>query len=302
MNPRLSTKTHSERIYTKPATGASHRDRAKPSSAKMDCASETTKNAKDGGRNGEMLILEPEILDDKIILYLEYVTAEKGEIYVGMPSWEEPVSVFFSVTKPDIQTGLYIRRLVRYAQCSRSAFIIGLVYLKRLEANDNKLVLSPYNMHRLLITSLMLAAKIVDDRCYSNAHYARVGGIATVKEMNRLELQMLALLKYDLFVSPEEYDFFVRNLHDNKVLPNSPSAITRIHEYFPKQAQRSLLNNQGAASHPTGKKNFDQEDTPGSSSIRNGHNPPYHFDAPGSQLIILPPPKRKSIIHKFSNP
>lgn len=284
MNSRIRTKTQGQRCSTKQEkTGENSDNRPNPASSKMN-STQTTRNEKDA-TNGDMQVIEPEIPDEQIIKYLKIVTEDKGEAYSGMPSWEEAVSVFFSVTKPDIQTDLYIRRLVRYAQCSRSAFIIGLVYLKRLETNDSKLILSPYNMHRLLITSLMLAAKIVDDRCYSNAHYARVGGIATVKEMNRLELQMLALLKYDLFVSPEEYNYFVRSLRDNSELPNSPSAITKIHVYFPRQAARAVLN------HARTHKNYDQEDSPGNSS---GSNPAYRFDTPGTQLKILPPPKSDS--------
>ena len=39
-------------------------------------------------------------------------------------------------------------------------------------------VISSLNVHRLLITSIMLASKFFDDVYYNNAYYARVGGIS----------------------------------------------------------------------------------------------------------------------------
>ncbi|KAI9099134.1 hypothetical protein K1719_024901 [Acacia pycnantha] len=62
--------------------------------------------------------------------------------------------------------------------------------------------LTLFNVHRLLITTVMVAAKFVDDGCYSNGHYARVGGVSTA-EMNRMELELLFSLDFRLFVTTE---------------------------------------------------------------------------------------------------
>ena len=42
-------------------------------------------------------------------------------------------------------------------------------------------VISSLNVHRLLITSIMLASKFFDDVYYNNAYYARVGGISNIE-------------------------------------------------------------------------------------------------------------------------
>jgi len=52
----------------------------------------------------------------------------------------------------------------------------------------------------LLLTATVLAAKFVDDRYFTNKHYAKVGGIP-LRDLNALELSMLALLRYRLHVS-----------------------------------------------------------------------------------------------------
>lgn len=131
--------------------------------------------------------------------------ASRNEGKYALPVYSEPESVFFSVVKPEIPTKEYLKRLVTYTHCSPSAFVVMLIYLDRVALNEPRLIVTLYNMHRLLITALTLACKNLDDQCFANAHYAKVGGIPTVREMNRLELQMLKYLDRELFVTEEDY-------------------------------------------------------------------------------------------------
>jgi len=51
----------------------------------------------------------------------------------------------------------------------------------------------------------MLAVKFFDDVYYSNAYYAKVGGVKT-KEVNTLEQHFLRLIDWQLAVTPQEYE------------------------------------------------------------------------------------------------
>ncbi|KAG4189173.1 hypothetical protein ERO13_A08G210700v2 [Gossypium hirsutum] len=62
-----------------------------------------------------------------------------------------------------------------------------------------------FNVHRLLITSVMVAAKFMDDQHYNNAYYAKVGGISR-EEMNRLEMRFLFDLDFRLNVTTEVFN------------------------------------------------------------------------------------------------
>ncbi|OMO99160.1 Cyclin-like protein [Corchorus olitorius] len=64
--------------------------------------------------------------------------------------------------------------------------------------------LTSLNAHRLLITSVMIAAKFMDDQCYNNAYYAKVGGVST-EEMNGLEMKFLFSLDFRLHVTTEVF-------------------------------------------------------------------------------------------------
>ena len=58
---------------------------------------------------------------------------------------------------------------------------------------------------RVLFSSIMLAIKYNEDDYYSNAYYAKVGGIS-LPETNILEYEFLKLTKYSLFITRELYD------------------------------------------------------------------------------------------------
>ncbi|CAN1246853.1 CYCP3-1 [Linum grandiflorum] len=64
--------------------------------------------------------------------------------------------------------------------------------------------LTSLNVHRLLITSIMLAAKFVDDAFFNNAYYARVGGIST-GELNKLEMKFLFSIDFRLQVNTSTF-------------------------------------------------------------------------------------------------
>ncbi len=73
---------------------------------------------------------------------------------------------------------MHASRIHRYARCSPSCFVLALIYIDRLIQRDD-FVLSTLNVHRVVITSVMVAAKFFDDFYFNNAFYARVGGIST---------------------------------------------------------------------------------------------------------------------------
>jgi len=80
------------------------------------------------------------------------------------------------------------------------------VYIDRL-ISKRKVVLDALNVHRLVVTSVMLAAKFFDDMYLDNHHYAAVGGVPKT-EMNILELEFLFLLEFNLFVTTADYDMY----------------------------------------------------------------------------------------------
>lgn len=73
------------------------------------------------------------------------------------------LNAFHGVRAPSITIPKYIERIYKYTNCSPSCFVVGYVYMDRLAHKyPNSLVVS-LNVHRLLVTCVMVASKILDD-------------------------------------------------------------------------------------------------------------------------------------------
>lgn len=111
---------------------------------------------------------------------------------------------------PDVSIISYLERIRKYAKCSDCCFVMSLIYIDRMIESCN-VVLTSLNVHRLLITSIMLSAKFLDDLFYNNAFYAKLGGVS-VTELNGLELEFLEKIQFSLYVSPESYNKYLSEL------------------------------------------------------------------------------------------
>ncbi|XP_062183797.1 cyclin-P4-1-like [Phragmites australis] len=119
-----------------------------------------------------------------------------------------PASAFRATTKPGISVRSYMARIGRFAGCSPSCYVVAYVYLDRLLRRGRRaLAVDSYSVHRLLITAVLAAVKFMDDVCYNNAYFARVGGIS-LPEMNYLEVDFLFGVGFDLNVSPETFGHY----------------------------------------------------------------------------------------------
>ncbi|XP_022737704.1 cyclin-U4-1-like [Durio zibethinus] len=116
----------------------------------------------------------------------------------------QKISVFHGLTRPTLSIRSYLERIFKYANCSPSCFVVAYVYLDRFVQMQPSLPINSFNVHRLLITSVLVSAKFMDDMYYNNAYYAKVGGISTV-EMNILEVDFLFGLGFQLNVTPATF-------------------------------------------------------------------------------------------------
>jgi hypothetical protein len=105
----------------------------------------------------------------------------------------------------------YLKRIMKYGCCSPCCVVVGLIYLQRLKQRNPTVCLTSGNMQRLLLTSVMVAAKFLDDLYYSNKHWARIGGL-NLQELNTLELKLLFQLSFSLCINREEYQEYLQGL------------------------------------------------------------------------------------------
>lgn len=122
-----------------------------------------------------------------------------------------------------------LERIHKYASCSSECFILALIYIDRLIQRNNFL-LTDLNVHRVVITAVLLAAKFFDDAYYNNAYYAKIGGVL-VSEINGLEVDFLFRINFSLHVTPDVFDKYRAQLWSHSAPVLSPvSDLSTVHQ------------------------------------------------------------------------
>lgn len=84
-------------------------------------------------------------------------------------------------------------------------------YVDRLCALYPALIISSLTVHRFLIASAAVASKGLSDSFWTNATYARVGGIS-LRELALLELEFLVRVQWRIVPKPEVLVNYYRSL------------------------------------------------------------------------------------------
>ncbi|AED91160.1 putative protein [Arabidopsis thaliana] len=151
------------------------------------------------------------------------------------------ISAFNAVTKPSISIRSYMERIFKYADCSDSCYIVAYIYLDRFIQKQPLLPIDSSNVHRLIITSVLVSAKFMDDLCYNNAFYAKVGGITT-EEMNLLELDFLFGIGFQLNVTISTYNDYCSSLQREMVMRTMYSPLLEP-AFLVRSFHKNLLKN-----------------------------------------------------------
>eukprot|EP00727_Mastigamoeba_balamuthi_P006053 m51a1_g2067 hypothetical protein (244) ;mRNA; f:1444397-1445895 len=110
--------------------------------------------------------------------------------------------VFEGKGPPTVPVTDYINRVAYYIpQCSPTMWVTALLYIDRLLKLNQGLSITYYNIHRIILGSVICALKFHEDKTYGNDYFARVGGVP-VPELNSIEAMFLQLLKWELYVNP----------------------------------------------------------------------------------------------------
>jgi len=145
--------------------------------------------------------------------YLQSVIEETDK----MPETRNELTRFHAKSIPTIDILAYLNRILKYAPCENDCFLSVLVYFHKMATLQNKppsfvssckkrrkpIIINSYNIHRLLIIGIMVAAKFYSDIFFTNSHYAKVGGLPVI-ELNQLEIEFLLINDFDLHISVEE--------------------------------------------------------------------------------------------------
>jgi hypothetical protein len=128
------------------------------------------------------------------------------------PEIDEPKKTSFdNKIIPGISINYYIKRILKYCLINHSTAVFCLILIDRI---PEEFLVSRFNIHKIILASMLIASKINEDKIHTNAYFSRVGGI-NLFEMNTLEIDLLNLIQFNLFVNEGTY-----RQYDSHVLRN----------------------------------------------------------------------------------
>ncbi|GLT52507.1 hypothetical protein SLA2020_258450 [Shorea laevis] len=142
-------------------------------------------------------------------------TMARNERIVKNCSWaltkDARTRVFDCHETPDMTIQSYLERIFRYTRAGPSVYVVAYVYIDRFCQGNPGFRINARNVHRLLITTIMVASKYVEDMNYRNSYFARVGGLTT-DELNKLELEFLFLMGFKMHVNVSVFESYCCHL------------------------------------------------------------------------------------------
>jgi hypothetical protein len=109
---------------------------------------------------------------------------------------------FFCKTPPPVSLELYLTRLQRYCPMSTAVYLAAGSYIHKLCIEDKLVPATSRTAHRLLLASLRVAMKALEDLRYPQERFAIVGGVRQ-EELRALEISLCYLTDFELQVDPE---------------------------------------------------------------------------------------------------
>ena len=114
---------------------------------------------------------------------------------------------------PKISVGDFIYRITYYSKIEDSTLISGLILLDRY-CKKQKIILTIFNVHRLISISIIVAIKLLEDKYFTNKYYSKICGI-DLSLFNQLEYEFICGLNFNLYI---EKNFYYK--YQNLILSN----------------------------------------------------------------------------------
>ena len=119
---------------------------------------------------------------------------------------------------PNISINDYLIRIQTYSNIEKSTLILTLIQIDHI-CRKADIILTYYNIHRLLFAAVLISIKYNEDSYYDNKFYSEIAGVK-LKELKMMEYTFLELNDFNVFVKDEEYEQYRLNLEKFNDLPD----------------------------------------------------------------------------------
>ena len=167
---------------------------------------------------------EPEEVDDptklpnyKLIKAISQTLVSILEGNKKKPNYKEMVKkqskmAFSANLIPNISIEDYLLRIQTYANIEKSTLIISLIFIDKL-CHTADVILTHYNIHRILFTAVLISIKYNEDSFFDNKYYSEIAGVK-IKELKLLEYTFVSMVDFKFYVSNEIYQKYLDYLDE----------------------------------------------------------------------------------------
>ena len=179
-----------------------------------NCSNDSTDYSGKSGRSS--ISIEPnETLIENISSIIESLIEENKNLLDYKEKLKiQKKSVFNKDELPHISIKNYLHRIQTFSEAEDNTLIISLIFLDKI-CDTASIILTEYNVHRLLFISILIAIKYNEDLVFELDCYSKIAGM-TKKEINKLEYQFLKLINFEVFVHKkifEKYKSYINNIN-----------------------------------------------------------------------------------------
>ena len=158
-----------------------------------------------GNNTQELPLRIPDAVNVSIYICVISIQLSRFVVNSSLMLDQNELTVFDVGSIPRISIQDYLMRIMTYSGTSSRSLILSYMYIDRLTQKDKNLIkLTRFNVHRLLLVSIMAASKFYDDVYLSNKHWAAIGGVE-VSDINRLERAFLSNIDYRMNMDVSEF-------------------------------------------------------------------------------------------------
>lgn len=120
---------------------------------------------------------------------------------------------FSSFSVPEISIKEYLMRIQYYSGIEKSTLILSLILIDKM-CKKSGILLTYYNIHRILFSSLLISIKYNEDYYFDNTFYSQIAGVKP-NELQLLEYTFLFYNEFNVFVKDFEYKQYEQYLITN---------------------------------------------------------------------------------------
>jgi phosphate system cyclin PHO80 len=129
--------------------------------------------------------------------------------------------IFSANSIPKISIFDYLIRINKYSEIEASTLICSLILIDHISQSSG-IILTYYNIHRIIFAAILASIKYNEDSFYDNKFYAEIAGVK-LKELNMIEYTFLELTDFNVFVKTEEYKeytIYLKKFYEISLLEN----------------------------------------------------------------------------------